>query len=347
MFRPPRRRSTKAHRFVRSDPSRRWELSATVASSERDRAGSVVGCRRRTFERTLRAALVEEPRVTILSGEQVARLLTDPKPTPMPHVTGVRTDNDLDVHGDLVVDATGARTLAASWLERDVNVRPTATSSDSGFTYFTRWCRLRDGARFPTQRRLPYSDGQFATVATFPADDGNFSLIYMAPTAEPLRNALRDASTSGRVLPHFELTAPWLDPGLADPVSDVRLIAGGREQKLDVRVDGRPMLFGLVRLADAARSTNPTRDRGTTMAFLHAQILDLLRSASHDSSAFTNAFAAATERQLVPWFESTVAFGGGAMGRASEVRRAEPRRVEAICSRSSVITSSARQSPRR
>lgn len=295
-------------RTYRMDFTRRF-AAGDIDAIRGDDTLWAMGCRRRTFERILQVAVEAETNITLLWDAGVEALVGAPGRPHLPRITGIRTSAGDEIAADLVVDASGCRTRATTWIRDATGEGPRETADESGVTYFTRWYRLRDGCDFPSQRRLPYADGQFATVATFPADDGVFSLTYMAPRDEPHRRALRDEAVFEAVLSRFTLTEPWLDPGLAQPVSEVRMMPGGRERRLDLTDDGRPLAAGFTCIGDAALSTNPTRGRGSSMAFLHAQLLaDLLPLAAEDSVRFAAIFDATSRRELWHWYDSTVAF---------------------------------------
>jgi 2-polyprenyl-6-methoxyphenol hydroxylase-like FAD-dependent oxidoreductase len=101
--------------------------------------------RRPTIE--FAVASVAEKLLPIRRGVGVASLLTGPSTAnEIPHVTGVRTMDGEEVLAALVIDATGRASRLPEWLEAIGARRPIEESEDSGFIYYSRFFRSRNGA---------------------------------------------------------------------------------------------------------------------------------------------------------------------------------------------------------
>ena len=130
--------------------------------------------RRPTIE--FAVASVAEKLLPIRRGVGVASLLTGPSTANgIPHVTGVRTMDGEEVLADLVIDATGRASRLPEWLEAIGARRPIEESEDSGFIYYSRFFRSRNGAIPPFRAgrlthfhsfSLPTSPGDAGTART-------------------------------------------------------------------------------------------------------------------------------------------------------------------------------------
>ena len=108
----------------------------------------LLATRRTTFERVLRSAVERQPGVEMLLGVTVTGLMARSDGR-VPHVTGVRLASGEALEGDLVVDASGRGTHARNWLAA-IDARPCPqVHQEVGFSYLTRWYRLKDGASAP------------------------------------------------------------------------------------------------------------------------------------------------------------------------------------------------------
>jgi flavin-dependent dehydrogenase len=71
--------------------------------------------------------------------------------------------------------------------------------------------------------------------------------------------------------------------------------------------DGRPLLTGIALLGDAWACTNPSLGRGISLGLLHARALrEVVGSHLDDPLEFAEAWDAATETRLTPWYRETV-----------------------------------------
>ncbi len=123
---------------------------------------------------------------------------------------------------------------------------------------------------------------------------------------------------AARALP---ATARWTDAALAEPITPVYGMDGLRNTRRSFARSGEPAIDGLVALGDAAVHTNPLYGRGCTFALVHALLLaDALAAHGDDVCAAARALEAATEREIVPWYEAAVAQDRDAAAWAAQLR---------------------------
>ena len=121
--------------------------------------------------------------------------------------------------------------------------------------------------------------------------------------------------------------APWRVDGVADPITDVHVMAGLRNRYRPlVDDDGAPLVHGFVAVGDAAVCTNPLYGRGCSLAFVHAfGLADAIRGNGDDFDGLGRALASFTERELVPWFRSAVLQDEQARALREELPAEDPR----------------------
>jgi 2-polyprenyl-6-methoxyphenol hydroxylase-like FAD-dependent oxidoreductase len=266
-----------------------------------------LGCRRVAFEWVLRRAVMREQGVRLITGKPVDGLDAIQTARGEWDVLGVSAGKET-LEADLVVDATGVTAIGKRLLT-EMGLHPAFDwRRPAGFMYLTQWFRMESGWSFPDQRCLPYAEGRFASVATFPGDHGYFSLTYMTPSEEPLLRSLRESAVLSRVLETYDLARPWVKSRGARRIGPVVATSGGFDQRSSMQAPDNIRVSGIAAIGEAAMRTNPTRGRGAALALMHAQLLaDVVGSCSTDRKDLVSTFAKRTEQELVPWFESTVA----------------------------------------
>jgi 2-polyprenyl-6-methoxyphenol hydroxylase-like FAD-dependent oxidoreductase len=233
--------------------------------------------RRSTYEWALRRIVAEEPNVELRHGAVVG---LQGESGSVPRVTGVRLA-DGTVDAEFVVAATGRR-FDASELASALGARPVPfEAQDCEATYYTRYFRLLDPeAPIPLLNRGVASGGQFQGhfAIALPADRGIFSItLVVPPYAKPLR-ALRHEPAFDAVVGLTPLVSQWLRPGFAEPITDVRVIAGFRNSFRRPILD-EPYAHGFALLGDCVMHTDPTFARGVSMATMSAfGLADVLSS---------------------------------------------------------------------
>ena len=263
-----------------------------------------VTARRTTTEHVFAALAENEPRVHLHRGSEVSGLTTRANGD-LPHVTGVRTTAGEELASDLVVDAMGRNSKLPRWL-RDAGLGELhEEGEDSGFLYYTRFYRARDGS--PPDVRTPFQStpiGSF-TILTVPSDRATWSVtIFTASGDRPLKQ-LKHAERFAAVLAACPLHAHWLD---GEAISDVLPMGGVLDRYRRLAVDGRPLASGLVLVADAWACTNPSLARGLALGLAHAaRLRDTVRAHLDDPRELVEAWDAVTEEEFTPWYRATVA----------------------------------------
>jgi 2-polyprenyl-6-methoxyphenol hydroxylase-like FAD-dependent oxidoreductase len=263
----------------------------------------LIGARRFTYELALRRAIERRPRVTIRSTAVVTGLLwVAGQP---PSITGVRLANGDEHRADLVVDCAGRRSMAHKWLVH-AGSRPVPEQRQAcGFTYLTRWYRLREGQDFPdivppASVRLPYM-----SVLACPADRGWFSITLGLSEKEPLRRELRNGDRFDRVVREVPVSALFVERATAasEPLPFGN-IANQRRSLVDAQ---GPLARGYVLIGDSSMHTNPTLGRGTSLAFAQARHLaGSLRATEAASAQLVLGEEEWACEELKIWFDSQV-----------------------------------------
>ncbi len=280
-----------------------------------------IACRRTTFEWVLRRLVLAEPGVELRHGVAATALAAQPGAIPV--VTGVD-----GVAADLVVDARGPRSSSDAWLAA-IGAPPVREElHESGIVYFSRFYRVNRGAGIPPFAGPLAADLGFLKYAIFLGDNDTFSITYAVESHdEELRRALVDAGAFETVARSLVGVAPWRADGVAQPITDVHVMAGLRNRSRPlVDADGVPLVHGFLPVGDASVCTNPLYGRGCSLAFVHAfGLADVLREHDRDRDAAARAFAAFTERELIPWFRSAVFQDAQARTLGEELPAEDPR----------------------
>jgi len=258
--------------------------------------------RRPVVESAMASAATEGPNLTIRRGVAITGLMTGPSPRPgVPHVAGVRTGSDEEIRADLVVDLTGRRSPLSRWLEEAGTRRPTEEIEDSGFMYFGRHFRSRDGS-------LPLALGpglqHLGTISslTIPADNGTWSVSIITPATDKALYGLRHVDRWENLIRSLPLVAHWAD---GDPIDDGVLTLAKIEDCLRcLIVDREPAATGVVAIADAWACSNPSLGRGASIGMMHGRLLrQRLRDMGLDDAyEFVTAFHESTADEVLPWF---------------------------------------------
>jgi 2-polyprenyl-6-methoxyphenol hydroxylase-like FAD-dependent oxidoreductase len=259
--------------------------------------------RRPVFERVLGKAAESEPGVEVRRGA-VVKELTVRAGNGTPHVSGVRLDSGEAVSADLVVDATGRRSQLPRWCS-DAGIGPLhEESEDSGFIYYGRYFRSADGTTPQPFGPLLAPMGTFS-ILTLPSDNGTWSVVTVISSGDQALKRMRDPDLWASVLEACPLHAHWLQ---GEPIGGFDAMGGLMDRYRRPLCDGRPLLTGIALLGDAWACTNPSLGRGMALGLLHARCLrEVVSSHLEDPLEFVQAWDAATEERLTPWYRETVA----------------------------------------
>jgi 2-polyprenyl-6-methoxyphenol hydroxylase-like FAD-dependent oxidoreductase len=246
---------------------------------------------------------VAEKVADIRRGVTVAELLTGSSDIAgVPHVTGVRTADGQRVDADLVIDATGRRSVLPGWLDA-IGARAAIEESDkSGFFYYSRYFHA------PSGPPPPYA-GLLAPVGSvsllyLPADNQTWSFtVYVSSRDLGLRE-LRRNEVWMRLVGSCPLHAHLLE---GEPITDVLPISGTVDRYRRFVVDGLPVVTGILAVGDAWACTNPSLGRGVSLGLRHAvRMRDVVRSELGAPGRLAEAFDATTEAELTPWYRATL-----------------------------------------
>lgn len=263
-----------------------------------------ITARRTTIEHAF--ASVAERELDVRRGVAVEQLIG------APHVSGVRTAAGDTICADLVVDAMGRRSRTPQWLRRDDFHEE---SEDSGFLYYTRFFR----GELPQLRGPINMPIGTISILTLPGDQGTWSVtLYAAAGDQPLKR-LRDVDAWTAVVRSCALHGHWAD---GEPVTGVLPMGGivDRYRRLPAGITGVALL------ADACACTNPSLGRGMALGLRHAQQLrDTLREHAGRPRDLAEAWDAATESELTPWYRATVAMDRDRLREVDAMRAGLPR----------------------
>ena len=265
---------------------------------------ATVTARRTTLEQVVARVADEEPGLQVQRGTAVDGLVTR-RVDGAAHVTAVRTTEGREVPADLVVDATGRRSPLPAWLHDAGERPPYEEVTDSGFGYYTRFFRSRDGALPQVRASLQTHVGTFSLL-TLPADRGTWSVTVVVDSHDRPLKELRHEDVWTAVVAACPRHAHWLD---GEPITRVLPMSGVLDRYTRAVVDGVPVVTGLVAVADSWACTNPSLGRGITMGLLQAACLrDALRDgADDDPTAFAARWDDRVEEAVTPWYRATLA----------------------------------------
>lgn len=262
-----------------------------------------MNARRPVLEQVLGRAAEAEPSLDVRRGVSV-RELTTSRYDGIAHVSGVRIESGEELRADLVVDATGRRSQLPRWLgaggARPVNEE----AEDSGFIYYTRHFRARDG-RLPEFLAPVLTPVGTFSILTIPADNDTWSVtIYISAGDQPLKR-LRERDAWTALLAACPLHAHWLE---GEPITGVLAMGGVVDRYRRFRADGQPVATGIAAVGDAWACSNPSLGRGMSLGLcgvehLRAAIAEHLENPLR----FAEAWDEITEAELAPWYRESVA----------------------------------------
>jgi 2-polyprenyl-6-methoxyphenol hydroxylase-like FAD-dependent oxidoreductase len=266
-----------------------------------DERFDVVTARRPVLESVLARVAAAQPGVDIRRGVRATGLLVAGGPG-VPRVTGVRTVAG-DLAADVVVDAGGRRTPVPGWV-RALGASPAEDREDSGFVYYSRHYRSRDG-RMPEGRGYPGSHHPSVTVLTLPADNGTYAVALITSAHDHELRVLREPAAWLAAVRTSPVAAHWTD---AEPITGVAPLAGIEDIRRSYVVAGAPVVTGLVAVGDAWAATNPSLGRGTAIGAIHARVLRDVLAGRPDPVRLVEQFHRAGLEQVGPLVDMTIAF---------------------------------------
>jgi 2-polyprenyl-6-methoxyphenol hydroxylase-like FAD-dependent oxidoreductase len=247
-------------------------------------------------------ASVARQAVRIRWGVTVAGLVTSEQTAlpGIPHIAGVVTTSGERIDADLVVDASGRRSVLPRWLA-DQGARPVnEESSESGFYYYTRY--------FSGTQPLPRGPLLCAlgsiSLLTLPADNGTWSVTVVISAGDSALRTVRETEVWTRVVQACPLQAHWLE---GTPLTEVLAMGGALGRLRGFRVDEVPVATGVVAVGDALACTNPSLGRGISLGLMHAcELRSVVRAHADAPSELSRAWQEVTETRLAPWYWASV-----------------------------------------
>jgi 2-polyprenyl-6-methoxyphenol hydroxylase-like FAD-dependent oxidoreductase len=290
--------------------ARRFSLLGLMPPSITDRSArdgdeqfETITARRPVLEQVLARAVAAEPGLELRQGVTVRGLLsTDYDGTP--HVLGVRTETGDELRADLVIDATGRRSQLPGWLAAEGAAPVQEEVEDFGFIYYTRFFRSQDGGvpEFRCPLQMPVGT---ISVLTLPGDNGTWSVTLFISAGDRALKRLRAPEAWTALVSACPLHAHWLD---GEPVTEVLAMGGGVVDRYRRFMYGdRPVATGIAAVGDAWACSNPSLGRGISFGLLGVRRLrDVISEHLDNPRQFVQAWDAATEAELTPWYRETV-----------------------------------------
>jgi 2-polyprenyl-6-methoxyphenol hydroxylase-like FAD-dependent oxidoreductase len=303
---------------LRFDPLRL--MPPTIADRsprEGDERFTTVTARRPVLEQVLSSAADAESGLRVHRGVRVRGVVPQTH-NGIAHVSGVRTDAGEEFPADLVVDAMGRRSPLPSWLEEAGAASAYEEVEDSGFIYYTRYFRSRNGDRPQYAAPLLTPIGTFSLL-TLHCDNDTWSVTVFMSAGDAALKRLRDPAAWTAVVAACPRHAHWLD---GEPITGVIAMAGVTDRYRRYVLDSHPVATGIAAVGDAAACTNPTNGRGMSLGLMHVQRLrDVIRTHLHDPFGFAAAWNAVTEAELVPWYRENVEEDRARIGEIEALRK--------------------------
>jgi len=273
--------------------------------------------RRTTFEWAFARAAETEPGVEIRRGIDVTALETR-RADGRVLVTAVRTDAGERLAADLVIDAMGRGSALPKLLAAAGGDPVHEESEDTGFLYYTRFFR----GEVPKPRGpINTAIGSFS-ILTLPGDNGTWSITLYASAGDQPLKVLRDPVKWTALVRACPRHAHWLDGG--EPITPVMAMGGVVDRVRSLNGNGAGPALGVLSLGDAWACTNPSMGRGMALGLVHAGILRrVVREHGDQPVELVSSFAAATDTELRPWYDSTVLVDRSRMAEIIALRNGE------------------------
>jgi 2-polyprenyl-6-methoxyphenol hydroxylase-like FAD-dependent oxidoreductase len=261
--------------------------------------------RRASFEYVLQRHVRALPNVRVLHGasvEGIALAQTDQGV----RVASIQIERDgqtESIAGDVFVDCLGRRSPVFGWLrDRGRDTRQQTQNAEA--FYFSRHYRLHQGAK--PQLDEQSGDMDFLRFAIVYGEDGHFAIgLSIEESDTELTQIVKRAEGFQRICHAIPQIRDWV--AQAEPLTPVMGMGEIRNRWTETTRGGKPLALGLLHAGDSARETNPFYGRGCSAAFVSAHLVaDVLRE-SRDPLVRGRTFAARMRRELLPYYELSVA----------------------------------------
>jgi 2-polyprenyl-6-methoxyphenol hydroxylase-like FAD-dependent oxidoreductase len=199
----------------------------------------------------------------------------------------------------------GRRSKLPDWLQAIGARRPIEKTEKSGFIYYSRFFRSRNGA-VPRSRAPLATHFPSFSLLTLPGDSHTWSVTVFVSSGDEALKEIRNPEYWTALIAACPLHEHWLD---GEPISGILSMGGIADRYRRFVVDGAAVATGIVSVGDSWACTNPIGGRGITMGLMHAAgTADVVREHLDDPPALTLAHDSMTEKRLTPWYLSTVQF---------------------------------------
>lgn len=288
--------------------------------------------RRSTFELAMRKRALARPNITLSTGKTVRSLLVSENGER--RVTGVKCADGDTRTADLVIDASGRRSAAETWLSEAGLPVPSLSSESCRITYYTRFYKMTTDVP-PGPLNRGFGAGglwDHYTAVLFLGDNKTFSLSFGILPGDSELKSLRDEAAFTAAVEATPLLAGWVAPGNSEPISPIYAM-GSLDNSLRLPSTEEPMVEGFFGIGDSVCTTNPSYGRGVSLGVQHAYMLaDLLDEYPEVGQKQAAAFVDQTTQLLRPWFEEAIANdrGRAAMWEATLQGQAPQRPPEGV-----------------
>lgn len=263
-----------------------------------------VHCRRPVFESVLRRAVTQEQLITLRPGEPALGL--EFLGYGHSRVTGVKLAG-ATIAADVVVDASGRRTLVPRWLQEAGVALPPARFEPCGIVYYSRYFQLVEGAEYPNWLGVlgPAGTTDSVRFSIFFGDNRTFAIVLGVLATEPRFKALALEPAYMQVLRRFGSLAPFVADEVARPVTGVLAMGSLSNVYRSPLLDGRPPALGLHFVGDAYCHTNPLFAWGLCLGVDHGfELGRIIDEHPEDPESQALAFAALTEAEAEQCYEA-------------------------------------------
>lgn len=281
----------------------------------------IIGARRFAYELALRRAIKRQNRITVRSSCSVVGLTSIPGSPPQ--ISGVRLVDGEEFSAELVVDCAGRRSMAHKWLPEAGSREVPDERQACGFTYLTRWYRLREGETFPEIPPPASTRMSYMNVLACPADQGWLSITICVSEKDPFRARLRDGQSFDRIVSAIPVAAAFA--GCASAVTEPLPFGNIANQRRSLVDEEGPLVRGYLLVGDSSMHTNPTMGRGTSLAFAQAgHLATSLKKTEAASSDLVLAEENWAKSKLRVWFDSQVSADATLADRFDKLAAGQP-----------------------
>jgi hypothetical protein len=136
----------------------------------------------------------------------------------------------------------------------------------------------------------------------FPQDGRTITALFVRPSADPLLAGVRGNDMFQIAAGAIPNLAPWTDPALFVPITDVQSGSNLANLYRGQRTQTGRMLSGILFVGDAVCSTNPAAGRGVALGMQQAREMVHLLENWTDSADIATEFDKWCEANIRPWF---------------------------------------------